>query len=100
VAVTPETLFQYGSITKVWTTTLIMQLVDEGQLSLDTRVVEVLPEFDLADSDAAAAVTVQHLGRAHKLAERSSGWPLVCRCGGGAGAAGGGEVRVDRPVAG
>ena len=35
VEVTPETLFQWGSITKVWTTTLVMQLVDEGLLDLD-----------------------------------------------------------------
>lgn len=61
VAVTPETLFQYGSISKVWTTTLIMQLVDEGRLDLDTRVVDVLPEFALADPDAAALITVRQL---------------------------------------
>ena len=29
VETTPDTLFQIGSITKVWTATLIMQLVDE-----------------------------------------------------------------------
>src|SRR6185437_17009138 len=32
VETTPDTLFQIGSITKVYTTTLIMQLVDEGRI--------------------------------------------------------------------
>ncbi len=44
-----DTHFHYGSISKVWTATLIMQLVDEGRLTLDSRVVDVLPEFALAD---------------------------------------------------
>lgn len=61
VAVTPETLFQWGSITKVWTTTLVMQLVDEGLLDLDARVVDVLDGFALADSALAARVTVRQL---------------------------------------
>jgi len=61
VAVTRDTLFQCGSITKVSTAMLIMQLVEEGSLDLDTRVVDVLPEFALADPEAAAAITVRQL---------------------------------------
>ncbi len=34
VAVTTDSLFQVGSITKIWTATMIMQLVDEGRLAL------------------------------------------------------------------
>ena len=30
VSVTDDSLFQVGSITKIWTATMIMQLVDEG----------------------------------------------------------------------
>jgi CubicO group peptidase (beta-lactamase class C family) len=30
VAATSDSLFQVGSITKIWTATMIMQLVDEG----------------------------------------------------------------------
>ena len=33
---TTDTLFQIGSISKVWTATVVMQLVDEGKLDLDT----------------------------------------------------------------
>ena len=35
VEATADSLFQIGSITKVWTATLVMQLVDEGLVELD-----------------------------------------------------------------
>ena len=38
VAVTPSTLFQIGSNTKLYTATLVMQLVDEGKVDLDAPV--------------------------------------------------------------
>jgi len=61
VAVTPDSLFQVGSITKIWTATMIMQLVDEGLLSLDTTVSEALPGTRLGVSDVGGEVTVRHL---------------------------------------
>ncbi|WP_159499704.1 serine hydrolase [Microbacterium sp. 18062] len=56
-----ESVFQIGSISKVWTATLVMQLVDEGVVGLDTPIIEVLPDFVLADMDAARQVTLRHL---------------------------------------
>ena len=38
---TTTSVFQIGSITKVWTATVVLQLVDEGLVELDTPVVEV-----------------------------------------------------------
>jgi CubicO group peptidase (beta-lactamase class C family) len=61
VEVTPESLFQIGSITKVWTATLVMQLVDEGALGLDAPVAEVLPGFRVADPVVTRTVTMRHL---------------------------------------
>ncbi|GLY03053.1 MULTISPECIES: serine hydrolase domain-containing protein [Actinoplanes] len=61
VAVTPDTLFPIGSITKTWTATLIMQLVADGLLDLDAPVRRYLPRFALPDETAAATVTVRHL---------------------------------------
>ncbi|KAA2261445.1 beta-lactamase family protein [Solihabitans fulvus] len=58
---TVDSLFQIGSITKVWTTTLAMQLVDEGALDLDAPVRTYLPEFALADEAAAGRITVRQL---------------------------------------
>lgn len=61
VGATTDSVFQIGSITKVWTSTLIMQLVDEGLLELDAAVQSVLPDFTLADASAAATITVRQL---------------------------------------
>ena len=61
VEVTDDTLFQIGSITKVWTATLVMMLVDEGVLDLDAPVVTYLPEFKVADPIVTASVTLRHL---------------------------------------
>jgi dipeptidyl aminopeptidase/acylaminoacyl peptidase/CubicO group peptidase (beta-lactamase class C family) len=59
--VTADSIFQIGSITKVWTATVVMQLVDEGLADLDAPVVEVLPELRLADPDVTKHVTLRHL---------------------------------------
>ena len=61
VPVTTDSVFQVGSITKLWTATMIMQLVDEGLLSLDTTVSGVLPGTRLGTADVGDQVTVRHL---------------------------------------
>ncbi|MCC6793250.1 MAG: beta-lactamase family protein [Thermomicrobiales bacterium] len=59
--VRPETLFQIGSISKIFTTTLVMSLVDEGALDLDRPVIGYLPDLPLADESARATITLRHL---------------------------------------
>lgn len=59
--VTPDTLFQVGSISKTFTTTALLRLVERGRLDLDRPVREYLPEFRLADMEAAAQVTPRQL---------------------------------------
>lgn len=59
--VTPETLFQIGSISKTFTGTLVMRLVEAGKLELDVPVRQYLPELKLADESVAANVTLRHL---------------------------------------
>src|SRR5580658_4942321 len=61
VRVSVDSLFQVGSITKLWTATMIMQLIDEGLLSLDTTVAEALPGVRLGAADLGDQVTVAHL---------------------------------------
>jgi CubicO group peptidase (beta-lactamase class C family) len=61
VEATVDSVFQVGSITKVWTSTLLMQLVDAGELDLDAPVRRYLPEFRLADESAAAEITTRQL---------------------------------------
>jgi CubicO group peptidase (beta-lactamase class C family) len=61
VEVTPQTLFQIGSNTKLYTTTLVLQLVDNGQVDLDSPVRSYLDDFELADAKAAEEITVRQL---------------------------------------
>ncbi len=58
---TTDSVFQIGSITKVWTAVLAMQLVDEGLVDLDTPVISYLPEFRVADPEVTQTVTIRHL---------------------------------------
>jgi dipeptidyl aminopeptidase/acylaminoacyl peptidase/CubicO group peptidase (beta-lactamase class C family) len=58
---TTDALFQIGSITKVWTATVAMALVDDGLLALDTPIVDVLPELRLATPEVTKSVTLRHL---------------------------------------
>jgi len=47
IAATPHTVYRIGSITKVFTATAIMQLVEHGLLDLDKPVSDYLPEFTI-----------------------------------------------------
>ncbi|MGW2157456.1 serine hydrolase [Nonomuraea sp. NPDC001699] len=61
VEATTGSLFQIGSITKVLTATLAMQLADEGRLDLDAPVRAHLPEFRIGDERAARRITTRQL---------------------------------------
>src|SRR4051794_20469999 len=60
-AVTTETRFRPGSITKLLTATLVLQCVDDGLVDLDDPVRKHLPAFRLAAGTDADRVTVRHL---------------------------------------
>jgi CubicO group peptidase (beta-lactamase class C family) len=55
---TVETRFDIASVTKIFTAAAVMQLVDQGRLALDTRVMPLLGIDDTAISDE---VTIYHL---------------------------------------
>lgn len=61
VEVNPDTLFQIGSISKVYTATAALRLVARGELDLDTPVRTYLTDLRLGDPDTAARVTTRHL---------------------------------------
>ncbi|GAA2319132.1 hypothetical protein GCM10010149_84710 [Nonomuraea roseoviolacea subsp. roseoviolacea] len=56
-----DTGFLFGSVTKVLTTTLVLQQVDRGLLDLDAPVVKYLPDFALTAPGAADRILVRHL---------------------------------------
>lgn len=55
---TPTTKFRLGSITKQFTATLILQLVEQGKLQLAGRVTDYLPDYPKTTGDK---ITIHHL---------------------------------------
>lgn len=59
--VTPQTQFLIASVSKSFTAIAVMQLVEAGQINLDSPVQTYLPEFTLTDPVMAAKITIRHL---------------------------------------
>lgn len=57
----PDSLFQIGSISKVWTATVIMRLIEEGHFTLDTLAKDIVPGLRLANDHLTDGITVRHL---------------------------------------
>jgi len=55
---TPDTKFRLGSITKQFTATVILQLVEQGKIKLDGKLSDYLPEYR---KDTGDKVTIHHL---------------------------------------
>jgi CubicO group peptidase (beta-lactamase class C family) len=54
----PDTKFRIGSVTKQFTATLVLQLVDEGKIKLDGKLSDYLPDYR---KDTGGKITVHHL---------------------------------------
>jgi CubicO group peptidase (beta-lactamase class C family) len=59
--VTPDTRLMIGSVGKTMTTLLLARLVEEGRLSWDQPVREILAAFAVADPELSETITVQNL---------------------------------------
>lgn len=60
-AVNENTLFGVASNTKAFTTAALGQLIDQGKLTWDTKVTDIIPEFQLSDSYVTREFTVRDL---------------------------------------
>jgi CubicO group peptidase (beta-lactamase class C family) len=60
-AITPQTPFPIGKVSKVFTALAVMQLVEAGKLDLNAPIQRYLPSFRVADEAASARITVRHL---------------------------------------
>ena len=58
VPLQPDDAFRIGSITKMFTSTVILQLVEEGVLRADDTLVEWLPDIAVPNNDR---ITLRHL---------------------------------------
>lgn len=63
---TPDTRFRLGSITKQFTATAILQLVEQGKIKLDAKLSDYLPDYR---KDTGEKVTI------HQLLTHTSGIP-------------------------
>jgi CubicO group peptidase (beta-lactamase class C family) len=59
--VTSETIFQLASISKTFTGTLAMRMIEEGRLELDAPIQTYLPDFRVQDQTASATATIRNL---------------------------------------
>ncbi|MDZ7708570.1 MAG: serine hydrolase domain-containing protein [Trueperaceae bacterium] len=59
--VTPETQMMIGSTGKTMTSLLVATLVDAGVVEWDTPVVDVLPQFAVADPELTEEITLRNL---------------------------------------
>ena len=66
--VTDETMFQVGSISKTFTATAVMRLVEMGKIDLDKPIRSYYPKLKLKDDAVAQKVTMRH------LLTHSGGW--------------------------
>lgn len=62
IAATPDTVYRWWSMTKIPTAIAVLQLQEEGRLSLDDPVVKHLPFFNVQYPSASSpVVTIRHL---------------------------------------
>ena len=59
-AITPDTVFRLGSITKQFTAAVVLQLVEEGKVSLSDPLSKYLPDFPKPGADATIAELLNH----------------------------------------
>jgi CubicO group peptidase (beta-lactamase class C family) len=60
-SVTAQTPFQIGSISKSFAALVVLQLADEGRLSLDDSVSKYIPYFQTSDKAASDQISIRHL---------------------------------------
>lgn len=81
VKITPETIFEAGSVSKQFTAAAVLLLARDGKLSIDDPVKKYLPEVP----DSAAPVTIRHMLthtsglRDWGSVEAIAGWPRTRR---------------------
>jgi CubicO group peptidase (beta-lactamase class C family) len=76
IPITPQTIFHYGSITKTLTAISIMELRNQGRLSLDDRITQYIPELRLVHDAYGSmdSITLRML-MSHSAGFQDPTWP-------------------------
>ncbi len=72
--VTPDMPFAAGSITKTWTAATILQLAEEGVLTLEDPLSEWLPAYPNVDSTITIRQLLNHTGGIYDFVEHPDYW--------------------------
>ena len=72
-----NTLFQLASVSKSFTATLVAMLVDEGLISWDDKVADILPDFEMPDKWTSEHATVRDFTCHRSGLDRESGSKLA-----------------------
>ncbi len=59
--ITPDTIFQIASITKTYTATMALKLIEAGKLELHAPIRKYIPNFRVQNETASANATIYHL---------------------------------------
>lgn len=77
VAMDPEMLFAIGSVTKNVVATLVLDLVEEGRLSLDDTLSAHLPPFDHVDSGITIRQLLNHTSGIYNFFDSDAVWAAL-----------------------
>ncbi len=77
VPITPDSVFHAGSIGKNFTATLVLQLAEEGVLSLDDPIGEWLPDYPNVDPTITIRQLLNHTGGVFNVTKHDEFWEEV-----------------------
>ena len=75
--ITPDTLFSAGSINKMYTAVTIIQLAEEGVLSLDDPISKWLPEYPQVDSNITIRQLLNHTSGIFDMVRHPDYWEAM-----------------------
>ncbi len=73
----PQMRFAAGSIGKIFTATAILQLAEEGSLTLEDSLYEWLPSYPNIDSTITIRQLLSHTGGIHDFADNPAYWEAI-----------------------
>lgn len=76
-AITPNMRFAAGSIGKIFTSTTILQLVEEGKLTLEDSLYEWLPAYPYIDSTITIRQLLNHTSGLYNFVDNDNFWEAI-----------------------